>query len=398
MFCVRVFNYSMDYSRLRWLEPVAERKRIVANLMKLRAQLDEEVPPKNAESDLLLATWNLRDFAKDNRKGYGDRFPESHFYIAEVLSRFDFVAVQEVNELDEWEKVTRILGPSWDWIATDVTEGTGGNGERLTYLYDKRKVWFQNVAGEVVLPANLLITANVKPKAGDKEKIETTVEAEDKDGKTEEKVGKQFRRTPFAALFQSSWFKFEICTVHIYYGDERGQPLDERIAEIGRIAEFFGRRAKKDFEEKRSLILLGDFNIVGRDHETMKALLSSGFEVPEALRKAPPTNADKTMYYDQIAFRARPGDLEYLETPGEGADARAGSVDIFKNVYTEAQFDDFKDQVEKSDNAHTDDSKKDLLAYYRDWRTYQFSDHAPLWVRLKVNDSENYLKRLADDG
>jgi endonuclease/exonuclease/phosphatase family metal-dependent hydrolase len=375
----------MDYARLKYLQPEAERKRVVRNLMKLRAQLDEEVPPKNAESDLLLATWNLRDFAKDNRKGFGERFPESHFYIAEVLSRFDFIAVQEINELDEWEKVTRILGPSWDWIATDVTEGTGGNGERLTYLYDKRKVWFQNIAGEIVLPANLLITANVEPKEGDKEKIE----------KEEEGVGKQFRRTPFAALFQSAWFKFEICTVHIYYGAESGRPLKERVEEIRRIGDFFGKRAERNFEEKRSLIVLGDFNIVGHDHETMKALLDSGFEVPKALRQAPPTNADKTMYYDQIAFRTRPGDLEYLETPGEGADARAGSVDIFKNVYTADQFDEYKDQVEESDHAHTKTGKADPEEYYLDWRTYQFSDHAPLWVRLKVNDSENYLKRLA---
>jgi hypothetical protein len=389
-------DYSMDYSRLRWLKPEAERKRIVRNLIALRQQLDEEVPPKNAESDLLLATWNLRDFAKDDRRGWGERFPESHFYIAEVLSRFDFVAVQEINELDEWEKVTRILGPSWDWIATDVTEGTGGNGERLTYLYDKRKVWFQNIAGEIVLPANLLITASMKPKSGDKGQIETTVEADGKGGEKEETVGKQFRRTPFAALFQSAWFKFEICTVHIYYGAESGQQLDERIAEIGRIGEFFGERAEKDFAEKRSLILLGDFNIVGREHKTMKALLDSGFEVPKALREAPATNVEKDKFYDQIAFRTRPGDLEYLEMPGEGADARAGSVDIFKNLYTPAQFDEFKEQVEASDNAHTKDAEKDPEAYYLDWRTYQFSDHAPLWVRLKVNDSENYLKGLVD--
>lgn len=387
----------MDYSRLRWLRPEAERKRIVGNLIELRAQLDEEVPPKDAESDLLLATWNLRDFAKEDRKGFGERFPESHFYIAEVLSRFDFVAVQEINELDEWEKVMKILGPSWDWVATDVTEGTGGNGERLTYLYDKRKVWFQNVAGEIVLPANLLITAKVEPKSGDKEKIEATVEGEEKGEKTSEKVGKQFRRTPFAALFQSAWFKFEICTVHIYYGDESGRKLDERIDEIGKIGKFFGQRAEKDFAEKRSLILLGDFNIVGHDHKTMKALLDSGFQVPKALREAPPTNADKTMFYDQIAFRTRPGDLEYLETPGEGAEARAGSVDIFKNLYTPDQFDDYKDQVEQSDNAQLEDNAKDLPGYYEEWRTYQFSDHAPLWVRLKVNDSENYLKRLAGE-
>jgi endonuclease/exonuclease/phosphatase family metal-dependent hydrolase len=382
----------MLYWLLKSLIPEAERKRVVTNLAALRAQLDAEVPPKNAESDLLLATWNLRDFDKDNRRGWGERFPESHFYIAEVLSRFDFVAVQEVNRLGEWEQVTRILGPSWDWIATDVTEGPGGNGERLTYLYDTRKVRFQNIAGEIVLPASLLITANVEPKSGDKGKIETSVEGE----KGEEEVGKQFRRTPFAALFQAAWFRFEICTVHIYYGEESGKPLEERIEEIGRIGEFFGKRAEEDFDEKRSLILLGDFNIVGRDHKTMKALLDSGFEVPKALREAPPTNAEKDKFYDQIAFRTRPGELEYLESAGKGADARAGSVDIFKNVYTADQFDDFKAQVDASDNAHTKDAEKDPLAYYLDWRTYQFSDHAPLWVRLQVNDSGEYLKGLID--
>lgn len=392
----------MFYSLLnRWI-PDADRPRAVRNLRALRKQLDAQIPPKNLESDLLLATWNIRDFDKGNRKGYGERAPETFFYIAEVLSRFDFIAVQEINELEEWEKVLRILGPSWEWIATDVTEGTGGNDERLTYLFDKRKVWFQNIAGEIVLPANLLISANVKPKPGDEDKIETTVEIEDGDkGKTEEKtVGNQFRRTPFGALFQSAWFKFEICTVHIYYGsDEKGPELEERVQEIQRIGEFFGKRAKKDFAEGRSLILLGDFNIVGHDHETMEALLSSGFEVPAALREAPPTNIKKTMYYDQIAFRARPGDLEYLETKGaEGAEARAGSVDIFENVYTEDQFDEFKSQVNESSNSDKKKAQKDPLAYYLDWRTYQFSDHHPLWVRLKINDSENYLKRLEDNG
>lgn len=374
-------------------------QRVIGNLEALRAQLDAQVPPKNLESDLLLATWNIRDFDKGNRKGYGERSPESFFYIAEILSRFDFVAVQEINEIDEWkQKVMRLLGPSWDWIATDVTEGTGGNGERLTYLYDKRKVWFQNIAGEIVLPPEMLISANIEPKAGDEKKIETTIEVEARGkGKTEETVGKQFRRTPFAALFQSAWFKFEICTVHIYYGDDSNKKeMEERVQEIGRIGEFFGKRAKRSLAEDRRLILLGDFNIVGHDHETMKALLDSGFEVPPVLRKAPPTNAKKTMYYDQIAFRRRPGDLEYLDSEDEmGAEAHAGSVDIFENVYTEDQFDEFKAQVDESSKSKTKGSQKNPHGYYLDWRTYQFSDHHPLWVRLKIDDSENYLKRLA---
>src|SRR5215212_1086650 len=280
----------MQYWLLKKLVPATELGRVLRNLTMLRTQLDKEVPPKDAESELLLGTWNLRDFGKTNRRGFGDRFPESHFYIAEVLSRFDFIAVQEVNELGEWERVLDILGPSWEWIATDVTdEGLGGNGERLTYLYDTRKVDFRHIAGELVLPAKLLISASLQPKEGDEDKIEAAVEG----GGEGMVVGKQFRRTPFAAIFQAAWFKFEICTVHIYYGDESGQPLRERIEEIERIAGFFGKRAEKAIAEGRSLILLGDFNIVGRDHRTMQALEASGFKVPPALREAPPTNADQ---------------------------------------------------------------------------------------------------------
>jgi hypothetical protein len=376
----------MEYWRLRfddWM-PAADRKRVVGNLETLRAQLDEEVPAKNTESDLLLGTWNLRDFGKVNRKGFGDRQPESFFYIAEVLSRFDFVAVQEVNELDEWEKVMKILGSDWSWIATDVTDpGLGGNGERLTYLYDTRKVHFRNIAGELVLPADLLISTAVKPKDDPTEVVDVAGE----------EVGKQFRRTPFAALFQAAWFKYEICTVHIYYGDESGQKLEERIAEIERVGQFFGKRAKSALSDGRSLILLGDFNIVGRDHKTMKALEKAGFKVPKALQEAPATNVEKNKYFDQIAFQATPGELDELDKPGAGAAGGAGSVDIYKQLYTADRFDDYEAQAKASPNGK-DKSGDKLRDYYLDWRTYQFSDHAPLWVKLPVNDSAKYLKSL----
>jgi len=116
----------MEYPLLDGLiANASERKRAVDNLELLRAQLDAEVPEKDVEENLLLATWNIRDLNKKNRRGFGERLPETYFYIAEVLSRFDFVAVQEVNELDEWEKITAILGPAWDWVATDVTDGEG---------------------------------------------------------------------------------------------------------------------------------------------------------------------------------------------------------------------------------------------------------------------------------
>ena len=42
-------------------------------------------------------------------------------------------------------------------------------------------------------------------------------------------TGQQFARTPFVVSFQAGWFRFNLCTVHIYYGSETGQKLQRRI-------------------------------------------------------------------------------------------------------------------------------------------------------------------------
>jgi len=151
------------YPRLKWLiSDSAMRDFARQRLIALVKQLDAALPDKDVENNLLLATWNIRDLGKIDRRGYGKRLPDSFFYIAEIISRFDFVAVQEVNELDEWEIIMDILGPTWDYIATDVTDTKlGGNGERLTYVFDRRKVRFLNIAGEIVLPADMLISNHV---------------------------------------------------------------------------------------------------------------------------------------------------------------------------------------------------------------------------------------------
>ena len=52
------------------------------------------VPDKNATETLLLATWNLKEF----EGGQNDqRTAESYWYIAEIISHFDLVAIQEVG-------------------------------------------------------------------------------------------------------------------------------------------------------------------------------------------------------------------------------------------------------------------------------------------------------------
>lgn len=359
------------YKLRRSIRNETERDLVIDKLMSLRRSLDRHIPLKDADNNLLLATWNIRDFDKQNRRGFGRRLPETHFYIAEIISRFDFVAIQEVNRLREWEMVMDILGPNWDYIATDVTDpALGGNGERMTFAFDKRKVWFQNIAGEIVLPTQMLIS-----------KVEAEIENDDF------VAGKQFRRTPFVASFQSGWFKFDICTVHIYYGTNSGEKLRERIQEIGAIAKYLSDRANIALDEDRALILLGDFNIVSPEHKTMQALLKHKFKVPKALRRK--TNVAGTKYYDQIAFKTKKNVLEFVDNENN-----AGVFKLFGSCFTASQQGDYEYSMGRTSALNGGKYNGNVTKYYRDWRTYQLSDHNPLWVQLKVNESEAYLKSL----
>lgn len=376
----------MNYSQLNYkIRKKGDRKRAVGNLIRLREQLNQSVPNKDAEDNLLLATFNVRDLGKNNRRGWGKRMPESLFYIAEVISRFDFVAIQEVNELDEWLQIMKILGRDWDFIATDETDRKlGGNGERMTFVYDKRKVWFQNIAGEIVLPADMLISKTSFEVDGNKIK-----------------VGNQFKRTPFIASFQSGWLKFDICTVHIYYGSNSGEKLNQRVEEIGTIAKYLSTRADRALGKNRALILLGDFNIVSPTHKTMEALENNGFVVPKILKKKPSTGTEK--HYDQIAFKTKPEVLEYVESASDNpVQVNAGVIDLFESVFTSNDFEIYRDIVATKTTAGKKaieaNDEAGLKQAYKNWRTYQFSDHYPMWVRLNTDNSRNYLNKILGDG
>lgn len=372
----------MNYWMLKQLEE-PDLQRAIPRLRALRKQLLSEVPAKDSEGSLLLASWNLRDFGVPGGGfGHGERLPESYFYIAEVLSRFDFVAVQEVNELYAWEEVMALLGPHYGFIASDVTEGTSGNGERLTYLYDKRKVSFRNVAGEIVLSPAQLISKSTEG-------------------------GKQFARTPYFASFRAGWRKFDVCTVHIYYGKDNVPALmQRRIEEIEEIARVLGERADVANEAGKAMILLGDFNIVGLEHKTMQALEKKGFVVPPGIQE-PPTGK-RNSYYDQIAFKLSKGDA--LVLPPDHKE-EAGSVPVLKDLFKPDEIDLYRSHFEPlrkaaEEKAAAEAAKKgkpapgpiDPADYYREWRTWQISDHQPLWVRLDADDSDEYLEKLLTQG
>lgn len=335
-----------------------ERDWVSRRLLDLRAHMKSPpgigIPSRTRNSSLIIGTWNIRDF-DNNKYRNGPRRRESLFYIAEIIAGFDVCALQEINEdLTPLRKVMELLGPNWDFIATDVTVGASGNRERMAFVYDTAKVKFQNVAGEVVLPKHALLPDE-----------------------------QQFARTPFLVRFQAGWFHFTLCTVHIYFGSDTKESdrYKRRVAEISHIAEEMRQRADREDE---NYILLGDFNIGNKIDETMKALTGAGFQLPPELF---PSNLLGDKYYDQIAFRTRKDEVTFIN---------AGVFDFSKSLYLSEHYDHYAPILperhrELKESGAVASRSKDKDYYLSHWRTWQLSDHLPLWVELAIDFSDEHL-------
>lgn len=339
-----------------------DRKRVAATMLRLRTSLDKEIPARTVTDSLLLGTWNLRAFAKPGR---GGRTGESFLYIAEIISRFDLVALQEVREdLGALKHLTGLLGPWWKYIVTDTTEGSEGNYERLAFVYDSRKVRFGGLAGEVVLPP-------VKLPDGGRQPV------------------RQLARTPFLVGFEAGWFSFMLCTVHILYGkgvaDHPG-----RLAEIQAIANHLAKRAADRRSWSNNMLLLGDFNIFDNSQKTYKALGDAGFTVPKGLNQVPTNTGVDARYFDQIAYNVK--DARF-------AIRQSGVYNLFQVVYRDADFSTYRKLAgrkitHKSNGALRTEAEQ--RAYFRQtYRTFQMSDHLPLWAELKIEFGGDYLKDIA---
>jgi endonuclease/exonuclease/phosphatase family metal-dependent hydrolase len=344
-------------------------KRTIERIIALRNKLKAEVPKKQLDETLLLATWNIREF---DSPSYGKRMTEALYYIAEIVSAFDLIAVQEVREdLTSLNDLMKILGDNWDYIFSDITEGSQGNNERTAFIYDKRKVKPAGLVGEIVFPP---IEKKITDSTGKKITVYEPV--------------LQSARTPFLVGFKAGWADFVLTTVHILWGkDIANDP--QRVKEIDTIAAILKDKSTKAYEWSRNFILLGDFNIFTNTDETFKALTKNGFDVPPEMMGAK-SNAGKDREYDQIAFHDRVNKFEMT--------GKAGVFDFYDTVYTladeAAYVTDMGEAYHKKDDGKPRQNK--TLYYKTYWRTHQMSDHLPKWVELKIDFSEAFLqKKLA---
>ncbi|HSD61998.1 MAG TPA: endonuclease/exonuclease/phosphatase family protein [Burkholderiales bacterium] len=315
---------------------------VSADVAGLRAALDAAIPARMLDRNLLIATWNLRAFGDLTEKwqsGAGDspkRDLHSLLCIAEILSRFDVVAIQESrSNLKALRHTLKALGRNWGLILTDVTEGQAGNGERLAFIFDTRRVRPSGLACELVVPEERL--AQVGAGA----------------------LKRQFARTPYAVSFEAGGKTFILVTLHVLYGSA---PAD-RVGELKTIAGWMAEWAKDVNAWDHSLIALGDFNIDRRSDELYQAFTSTGLKAPEDLNKAPrtlfsdPRQPDTSNFYDQIAWFTAPSGAPMLSLKYQ----KGGSFD-------------FSTCCLRNRN----------LA--RDTLSWHISDHFPLWAEFGVRD------------
>lgn len=295
----------------------------------ISAALDRTVPAKSA-TNLLIGTWNVRAFDRFSptwRSKAGDspiRDQSNVLAIAEVVSRFDVVAVQEVRRSSAaFLAMMNVLGGDWAFVVTDVTEGSAGNNERLAFVFDTSRVRPSGLACELV----------VAPE-----------ETAPMDG--------QFARTPYAAGFTRGRSRFTLVTLHVVFGE---RPQD-RVPELEAIAKWLARWSASKDPWGENLIALGDFNIDRRDDPLYRAFTSTGLEPPAGLNFVPRTIFDDPQappdthhFYDQIAWFTRGRAM--LSLPF----VNAGTFDF-------------------TDNLVPADTQNQLS-----WR---ISDHFPLWCEF----------------
>ena len=120
----------------------------INNLINHRDKINDDpkknrhIPAVDQAGKILIATWNIANLGVHKRRLSDIKV------IAEILSWFEIVAIQEVaDNLKDFNLLIDQLPDHFDWIFND----RAGNDERSAYIYDTRRVILGPKIGEVVI-------------------------------------------------------------------------------------------------------------------------------------------------------------------------------------------------------------------------------------------------------
>ncbi len=284
--------------------------------------------PVSKPNNLLLATWNIANF------GEQDRQKEHLKIIAEIISWFDLIAIQETKGNSEhFQTVVSFLARPYKFIFSD----TAGNNERMAYIYNSSKITVREEVAELAIPPR------------DYKDIKLPGVADKFEG---------FDRSPYLVSFKVKNFEFSLLNVHLYYGSDSEQAsINRRCLEAYCVGRWADLRSKSKHSFTNNVFALGDFNLPMLDEKdpVYKALLSRGLQLPQHSSKIY-SNINNDKAYDQIAFL--PGMKDTIISHGVFPFDNATFAEIY-NTKTAALF--------------------------RSYIRYYLSDHRPMWMELNIS-------------
>ena len=284
--------------------------------------------PAATGKTMRVATWNIANLGEQDRE-------DAHLkIIAEIISWFDVIAVQECKEnYEHFKKIVAFAGSKYKFIFSDAA----GNNERMAFIYNSSKVKILEEVGEYAIPpsdyGDIKITGVDASFAG-------------------------FDRSPFLVSFAAGKFQFTLMTVHLYYGDDTPKKLARRCLEVYAVARWADLRSKSKYTYNgiTDVFALGDFNLpkIDKDDIIYKALVKRGLQLPDHTSLVY-SNISNDKQYDQIAF-----------LPGSKSRILSDGIFPFDN----AAFADIYDEY--------------TAAVFRGYIKYYISDHRPMWMELDI--------------
>ena len=245
---------------------------------RLRAHRDRRGVPKKSSRSLLIGSWNIANFGLQERRNSDLQL------MATMLKWFDVVALQETREnFADLYAVLHEMGRRYRVVMSDP----GGNGERMVFVWDDRKVELLDEVGEITVEPSMARYIKLEGVEG----IEFT----------------GFDRPPYLANFRlrGTSFSIQLVNVHLYFGSDGQEDRNRRALEVAALARWADLRSKSVYSGARELIVLGDFNMpkARRDGSNVvqEALVSRGLRTPEHSTIIGSSIATDNQY-DQVAL------------------------------------------------------------------------------------------------
>ena len=284
--------------------------------------------PQKSSSKLLIATWNIANLGEHKRRD------KDHRILAEIISWFDIIALQEVKDnLSGLRGIQDHLPASYCSTFSDK----GGNDERMVYLYDTNKISLLEKVGEVAVPPKDIKYIKI---SGIQRKF----------------TG--FDRSPYLVAFNAGRFDFVLVNVHLFFGEDTKKDRERRALEAYAVSRWADLRSKSKNAYVEDIIVLCDFNIpkVEPGDEIYTALQKRGLQRPKhstQIASSISTDAE----YDQIMF-----------FPGKTGNEFTGNIGVF----------DFDGAIFKTI------WETRTITQFNSYVRYYISDHRPLWAEFNI--------------